>query len=111
MFAPRLTAAVPIAVATALGTAAVGLAVATAGGAAASTVDDAFITKIRGAGIRFDSPQEAVMDGYAVCLELNAGKSGPDIAGQVLSQTNLTTRLADYFVVEAAKAYCPQFAK
>ncbi len=105
MFSTRITAAV----ATALGAA--GLAVATAGGAAASTVDDAFITKVRGLGIGIDSPQAAIMDGYLVCVELNAGNSGPEIARQVLSQTNLATKQADYFVVEAAKAYCPQFAR
>jgi len=107
MFTRRITAAL----AAALGSAAVGLAVATAGGAAASTVDDAFITEIRGLGIAIDSPQEAIMDGYLVCVELNAGNSGPEIARQVLSQTNLTTKQADHFVVDAAKAYCPQFAK
>jgi len=106
MFASRIT----IAVAMGLGAAAVGLAVATAGGAAAGTVDDAFITKIRTAGIGFDSTQEAIRDGYQVCLELYGGKSGPDIAGQVLSQTNLTTTQADFFVVEAARAFCPRFA-
>lgn len=106
MFSTRITAAV----ATALGTAAVGIAVASAGGAAASTVDDAFITEITGLGIGIDSPQSAIMDGYLVCVELNAGNSGPDIARQLLSQTNLTTKQADSFVVDAAKAYCPQFA-
>ncbi|ORW91998.1 hypothetical protein AWB92_00350 [Mycobacterium sp. IEC1808] len=107
MFAFRIAAAV----ATALVGAAVGLAVATAGVASAGTVDDAFITDIRGAGIGIDSPQAAIMDGYLVCVELNAGSSGPEIARQVLSETNLTTKQADYFVVVAAKAYCPQFAK
>ena len=103
MFRPRVIAAV------ALGAA--GLAVATAGGASASSVDDAFLTTISGHGIGFDSPQQAVMDGYLVCLELNAGHSGPEIARQVLSQTNLGAVQADHFVVDAAKAYCPQFAK
>jgi anti-sigma regulatory factor (Ser/Thr protein kinase) len=95
----------------AVGAAAVGLAVATAGGASASTADDAFIAAITDHGIGFDSPQQAVMDGYLVCLELNAGHSGPEIARQVLSQTNLGAVQADHFVVDAAKAYCPQFAK
>jgi hypothetical protein len=101
--------------ATALGTItvglAVGLAVATAGAASASSVDDAFLTTISGHGIAFDSPQQAIMDGYLVCLELNAGNSGPEIARQVLSQTNLGTPQADHFVVDAARAFCPQFAR
>jgi hypothetical protein len=105
MFAPRVTAAAAVV----LGAA--GLAVATARGAAAGTVDDAFITQIRGLGIGIHSRQQAIMDGYLVCVELNAGASGPEIAGQVLSQTNLTPQQAGYFVVEAARAYCPQFAR
>lgn len=107
MFRTRITAAI----ATTLGTAAVGLAVATAGGASASTVDDTFLTTISGHGIAFDSPQEAIMDGYLVCVELDAGNSGPEIARQVRSQTNLGAPQADHFVVDAARAYCPQFAK
>lgn len=54
---------------------AVGLA--TAGGASASTVDDAFITEIRGLAIDYDSRAEAIKDGYQVCLELYEGKAGP----------------------------------
>ncbi|OBK52569.1 DUF732 domain-containing protein [Mycobacterium sp. 1081908.1] len=108
MFASRITAAIGAAVA---GLGAVGLAMATAGGASASSVDDAFLTAISGHGIGFDSPQQAIMDGYLVCLELNAGNSGPEIARQLLSQTNLGARQAEHFVVDAAKAYCPQFAR
>jgi Protein of unknown function (DUF732) len=80
MFSPRINAAVT----TAIGAAA-GLAVATAGGAAASTADDAFITEMRGLGISFSSPQEAVKEGHQVCMELKAGKSGTDVARKVLS--------------------------
>jgi hypothetical protein len=106
MFSPRITAAIT----TAIGAAAVGLAVATAGGASATTVDDAFITEMRALGISFSSPQEAIKDGHQVCRELNAGKSGTDVAREVLSQTDLTTKQAAYFVVDATKAYCPQLS-
>lgn len=106
MFSPRITAAIT----TAIGAAAVGLAVATAGGAWATTVDDAFITEMRALGISFSSPQEAIKDGHQVCRELNAGKSGTDVAREVLSQTDLTTKQAAYFVVDATKAYCPQLS-
>jgi hypothetical protein len=106
MFSPRLTAAIT----TALGAAAVGLAVATAGASAASTIDDAFITEMRGLGITFTSPQEAIKEGHQVCKELAAGKTGTDVATEVLSQTDLTTKQAAYFVVDATKAYCPQLS-
>lgn len=106
MFSPRITAAVT----TAVGAAAVGLALATAGAAGASTADDAFITEMRGLGVTFTSPQEAIKEGHQVCRELAAGKTGTDVAGEVLSQTNLTTKQAAYFVVDAAQAYCPQLS-
>ncbi|ORV92947.1 hypothetical protein AWC11_06750 [Mycobacterium interjectum] len=106
MFSPRITAAVT----TAVGAAAVGLALATAGAAGASTADDAFITEMRGLGVTFTSPQEAIQEGHQVCRELAAGKTGTDVATEVLSQTNLTTKQAAYFVVDAAQAYCPQLS-
>jgi hypothetical protein len=93
-----------------VGTAAVGLPSTTAGGAAAGTIDDAFITEMRGLGITFTSPQEAIKEGHQVCKELAAGKTGTDVATEVLSQTDLTTKQAAYFVVDATKAYCPQLA-
>ena len=106
MFSPRLTAAVT----TAVGAAAVGLAVATAGAAGASTTDDDFIAQMNAVGISFDSPQHGVQQGHQVCKELAAGKTGSDIAREVLSQTDLTTDQAAYFVVDATKAYCPQLS-
>ncbi|MCV7103076.1 DUF732 domain-containing protein [Mycobacterium palustre] len=106
MFSPRITATVS----TTIGAAAVGLAVATAGGAAASTIDDAFIAEMRGLGISFSSPQDAIKDGHQVCIELNSGKTGTDVAREVLRQTDLTTKQAAYFVVDATKAYCPQLS-
>jgi|ERR1700724_3469968 len=106
MFSPRITAAVT----TAIGAAAVGLAVATAGAAGASTADDTFITEMSGMGVTFTSPQEAIKEGHQVCKELAAGKTGTDVATEVLSQTDLTTKQAAYFVVDAARAYCPQLS-
>jgi len=61
-------------------------------------------------GITFTSPQEAVKEGHQVCIELNAGKTGTDVATEVLSQTNLTTKQAAYFVVDATRVYCPQLS-
>lgn len=106
MLSVRITAAVT----TALGAAAAGLALATAGAAGASTTDDAFITEMRGLGVTFTSPQEAIKEGHQVCRELAAGKTGTDVATEVLSQTNLTSKQAAYFVVDAAQAYCPQLS-
>jgi hypothetical protein len=107
MFSPRITAAVT----TAIGAAAIGLAVATAGAAGATTTtDDAFIAQMKSLGVSFTSPQEAAKAGHQVCMELAAGKTGTDVANEVLSQTDLTTKQAAYFVVDATKAYCPQLS-
>ncbi|WP_204081537.1 DUF732 domain-containing protein [Mycobacterium riyadhense] len=106
MFSNTITAALS----TAIGAAAVGLAVATAGAASASTADEAFISQMEAIGVTFSSPQAAVAQGHQVCRELAGGKTGTQIAQEVLSQTNLTTKQAAYFVVDATKAYCPQYA-
>jgi Protein of unknown function (DUF732) len=106
MFSLRITAAVT----TAIGAAAAGLAVATAGTAGAGTADDAFIAQMTSLGINFTSPQEAVKEGHQVCSELAGGKTGTDVASEVLGQTDLTTKQAAYFVVDATKVYCPQFS-
>ncbi len=107
MFSHRIITAAT----TAIGATAIGLsAVATAGTAGASTTDDAFIAQMNSLGISFTSPQEAVKEGHQVCMELAAGKSGTDVAKEVLSQTDLTSKQAAYFVVDATKAYCPQLS-
>jgi uncharacterized protein DUF732 len=106
MFSPRITTVIT----TAIGGAGIGLALATAGAAGASTADDTFITEMRGLGVTFTSPQEAIKEGHQVCRELAAGKTGTDVASEVLSQTNLTTKQAAYFVVDAAQVYCPQLS-
>lgn len=107
MFSHRITTVAS----TAIGAAAIGLAaMAAAGTAGASTTDDAFITQMKSLDISFTSPQEAVKEGHQVCMELAAGKTGTDIAKEVLSQTDLTTKQAAFFVVDATKAYCPQLS-
>ena len=106
MFATRITAAVT----TAIGAAAIGLAVVTAGAAGASTTDDDFIEQMKSVGITFDTPEDGVQQGHQVCKELAAGKTGTQIAQEVLSQTDLTSKQAASFVVGATKAYCPQLS-
>lgn len=96
---------------TMIGAAAIGLvALGTAGTAPATTADDAFISQMDNLGISFSSPAEAVREGHQVCRELASGKTGTDVASEVLKQTNLSSHQAAYFVVDATKAYCPQYA-
>jgi hypothetical protein len=75
---------------TALGSAAIGLAIATAGTASAGTADDAFVTQMRTVGIEFKSPQAANHTGRQVCKELAAGKTGVDVAKEIVSQTDMS---------------------
>lgn len=89
---------------------AIGLAVATAGTAGANTKDEAFIAQMESIGVTFSSPQVATQQAQLVCKKLASGETGTEIAEEVLSQTNLTTKQAAYFVVDATKAYCPQYA-
>ncbi|WAJ43971.1 DUF732 domain-containing protein [Mycobacterium sp. Aquia_216] len=96
---------------TMIGAAAIGLiAVGTAGTASAGTADDAFLAQMDNLGISFSSPADAIKDGHKVCQELASGKTGTDVATEVLKQTNLTSHQAAYFVVDATHAYCPQLA-
>lgn len=100
---PRIIAAFT----TAVGAAAIG---PTAGTAGANTKDEAFIAQMESIGVTFSSPQVATQQAQLVCKKLASGETGTEIAEEVLSQTNLTTKQAAYFVVDATKAYCPQYA-
>ena len=96
---------------TMIGAAAIGIvAVGTAGTASASSADEAFLSQMDSLGISFSSPADAIKDGHKVCQELASGKTGTDVASEVLKQTNLTSHQAAYFVVDATHAYCPQLA-
>jgi Protein of unknown function (DUF732) len=61
-------------------------------------------------GVTFSSPQEAVKEGHQVCKEPASGKTGTDVANEVLSQMDLTSKQEAYFVVDATKAYCPELS-
>jgi Protein of unknown function (DUF732) len=96
---------------TTVAAAAIGLAAfAGAGTAAAGTADDAFIAQMKSLDVTFPSPQEGVREGQLVCTKLSSGKTGNDIFNEVLSQTNLTSNQAAFFVAGATKAYCPELA-
>jgi hypothetical protein len=98
-------------VASAVGAAALGLAaLATSTTAGANTTDDAFIAEMQAVGVTFTSPQTAVQEGHQVCNELASGKTGTDIANEVISVTDLSSKQAAYFVVNATQTYCPQYA-
>jgi len=90
--------------------AALGLAaLATSGTAGANTTDDAFIAQMKAVGVTFSSPEIAVKDAHQVCKELAGGTTGTEVANEVISQTDLSSKQAAIFVVNATQTYCPQF--
>ncbi|WP_144207805.1 DUF732 domain-containing protein [Mycobacterium tilburgii] len=96
---------------TMIGAAAIGMvALGTAGTAAATTADDAFLSQMDKLGISFTSLAKAVRKGHQVCRELAAGKTGTDTSPPRSSSKRMTSHQAAYFVVDATKAYCPQYA-
>jgi Protein of unknown function (DUF732) len=89
------------------------LAVATAAGAAlaapghADAADDAFLSLLHSKGIKFDSPESAITAAHEVCAELDQGRTKSDVAGAVMSNSNLDGYHAGYFVGVSIKSYCP----
>jgi NADPH:quinone reductase-like Zn-dependent oxidoreductase len=94
----------------AIGAAAIGLtALAAAGVASATSTDETFMQQMKSLGIEFSSPQAANHAGKKVCQALSHGESGVDLAREVVSQTDMTTHQAAYFVVYATTDYCPEY--
>jgi hypothetical protein len=65
---------------------------------------------MRTVGIEFKSPQAANHTGRQVCQELAAGKTGVDVAKEIVSQTDMSPHQAAYLVVYATRVYCSQYA-
>jgi Protein of unknown function (DUF732) len=95
---------------TAVAAAAFGLA-AFAGTATANAtgIDDEFLNNIDKAGIVFNSNGAAMQDAQRVCSNLASGRSGVDVARDILDGTDLTNHQAAVFVVESTYAYCPGY--
>lgn len=73
-------------------------------------VDDvSFLATVRGAGINYTSPEQAIASAKAACAWIGTGKSGPELVGDLQrSNPALTTAHATVFLAIAAKYYCPQ---
>lgn len=88
-----------------------GALVGLAGPAArADATDDAFLAGIGAKGIRFQSPETALIAAHEVCDELDLGRSKQDVAAEVMRNSNLSGYLAGYFVGASVHAFCPQHA-
>lgn len=85
-----------------------GLTGAGVGTASADAVDDKFLAALKSHGINFDSPQSAIIAGHQVCDELDLGRQKPDVAQEVMQNSNLNSYKAGYFVGVSVAAFCPR---
>ena len=97
---------------TAIVAGALGLAaVASAGTASALTGENTqFFADIEEAGIGYDSPAAAVKNARAVCALLADGESAAEISSEIVSNSDLSKRQANAFVVASVDSFCPKYA-
>src|ERR1700759_360758 len=95
---------VPILVLALLGLTAVGNPAARA-----DAVDDSFIGAVKNRGIKFPSPQAAIVAGHEVCDELDLGRQKSDVASEVMQNSNLDSYAAGFFVGVSVAAFCPRY--
>lgn len=76
----------------------------------ADATDDAFLAALKAKGIKFESPDKALIAGHEVCDELDGGKTPAQVASTVQGNSNLDGYHAGYFVGVSIRAYCPQYA-
>lgn len=86
-------------------------AVAGAGTASALTGDNTqFFADIEEAGIGYDSEIAAIKNAQTVCSLLADGESATAISSEIVSNSDLSTRQANAFVVASAESFCPKYA-
>ncbi|MBV8785442.1 MAG: DUF732 domain-containing protein [Mycobacterium sp.] len=85
-----------------------GVAGAATPSARADAVDDKFLAAAKSKGINFASPQAAIVAGHEVCDELDLGRQKPDVASEVMQNSNLDSYAAGYFVGISVAAFCPR---
>ena len=80
------------------------------GTAHADATDDTFLAALKAKGIKFGSPDKAIIAAHEVCDEIANGKSPAQVASTVQGNSNLDGYHAGFFVGAAIRAYCPQHA-
>lgn len=71
--------------------------------------DAAFLTGLRAVGLNFDSGDQAIVAGHAVCSMANNGETGLQVVKQLTADNpGLPMDAAAQFAAVAANAYCPQ---
>ncbi len=83
-----------------------GLAGAGMGTARADAVDDKFLAALKSHGVSFETPQAAIVAGHEVCDALDLGRQKPDVASEVMQNSDLDSYPAGYFVGVSVAAFC-----
>ncbi len=81
-----------------------------AGTAHADATDDTFLATLKAKGIKFESPDRALVAAHEVCDELANGKTPAQIASAVQTNSTLDGYHAGFFVGASIRAYCPKYA-
>ncbi len=89
---------------------AVGLLGPFAGTAHADATDDAFVAALKAKGIKFGSPDKALVAAHEVCDELDNGKTPAQVASTVQGNSNMDDYHSGFFVGASIRAYCPKYA-
>ena len=76
----------------------------------ADAADDAFVGALTSKGIKFGSPEKALIAAHEVCDELGNGKTPAQVASAVQGNSDLDGYHAGYFVGASIRAYCPKYA-
>ncbi|CAJ1510749.1 DUF732 domain-containing protein [[Mycobacterium] holstebronense] len=74
--------------------------------------DAAFLASLKAVGLTFNSGDQAIVAGHAVCSMANNGESGLQVVKQLTADNpGLSMDAASQFAAVAANAYCPQHLK
>ncbi|HET9875416.1 MAG TPA: DUF732 domain-containing protein [Mycobacterium sp.] len=69
----------------------------------------AFLASLHAAGIKYSTPDQAVLAAKWVCHLVDTGKSGPEVVNVLMSRNpGLIPERAAQFMAIAERSYCPQ---
>src|ERR1700758_1625674 len=109
MFTTLTKLAASLITGTALGVAALaGAGAAAADNPALSQRDATFLSQIQAEGIGYTSPQVALHNAQLVCQDLAAGRTAIQEGNTIMTNSDLNTHQAAFFIVDSVKTYCPQ---
>ncbi|WP_197518452.1 DUF732 domain-containing protein [Mycobacterium sp. E3198] len=76
--------------------------------ASAQTSDGDFVGALEERGISVADPDSAVATAHEICAELDRGEGAAVVVLKLMTDTNLSSAQAGYFIGASVTAYCPQ---